>query len=159
MANHEVMFKVNLKDWVMGTIRGVDAGEDWKTSWQKTYRAIGGESNSVCKKGCPCNGTKTLYDLGRIKNAGIPYKEPSLQDIWDNHSKNGAYSILALELLDEYPDIALADLWGLIQSRIRKDLGEEAAKSNQGGPTIAYKLWHMDMTVVANAETGTKSKP
>jgi len=147
MTNNEVMYNVLLKDWVLGTIRGVEAGEDWNASWRRTYRAIGGKSDSIGQKGCPCKGTQTLYELGRIKNTRKPLRKPGLREIWDNYTKNGTYSILALELLRENPEINLTDLWILIQSRIRSDLSEEPAGSNQGGPTIAFKLWHLGMIV------------
>ena len=147
MTNNEVMYNVLLKDWVLGTIRGVEAGEDWNASWRRTYRAIGGKSDSIGQKVCPRKGAQTLYELGRIKNTQLPLRKPGLREIWDNYGKNGAYSILALELQEKNPNIESGELWKQIKSRIRSDLGEEPAKSNQGAPTIASKLWRMDMIV------------
>ena len=33
------------------------------------------------------------------------------------------------------------------KERVREELGEEPALSNQGGPTVAYKLWNLGVIV------------
>lgn len=136
---------INLKSWVLGAIKKVQQGDDWNSAWKKTYRELGGRSPHSGGKACPMIGTKTLYLLGRIKNSDMPYQNLPLRDVWENYSKNGAYAILALEGLSQHPDISLADLWRYIQRRIREELGKEPARSNQGGPTIAFKLWHLGL--------------
>jgi len=93
------------------------------------------------------NGTKTLYLLGRIEDSSMPYRNPPLQDVWNNISKNGVYSLLTLELLDKNPDWGIVKIWADVRKQVRNRLGEEPAKSNQGGPTIAYKLWHNGLIV------------
>ena len=90
-------------------------------------------------------GVKTLYLLGRIKDSDIAFQNLPLRDVWNNYSKNGAYSILALEGLSQNPEVSIHDLWHYIQHRIRDELGEEPSKSEQGGPTIAFKLWHIGL--------------
>ena len=145
MQNLEGFLTVDLKLWIFGTIRKMQHGADWNHAWEETYREIGGQSIESGKKGCPMNGAKTLYLLGRIKGSDIPYRKPSLRDVWENYSKNGVYSVLALECLSRDPNISLSRLWTSIQKRVREDLGEEPAKSNQGGPTVAYKLWHLGL--------------
>ena len=137
--------KVDLASWVYDTIEKVQKGDNWNTAWEKTYWDLGGTSIESGRKGCPMIGTKTLYLLGRIKNSDMPYQNLPLRDVWENYSKNGAYSILALEGLSQNPDISLTELWRYIQLLIREDLGEEPACSNQGGPTAAFKLWHLGL--------------
>lgn len=136
---------VDLKSWVSDTIDKVQKGADWNDAWQETYKDIGGKSKESGKKGCPMNGTKTLFLLGRIKGSNMPYKNPPLREVWDNYSKNGVYAFLSLETISRNPSISLNGLWLIIQKRVREELGEEPAQSNQGGPTVAYKLWHLGL--------------
>ena len=136
---------INLKAWVYDTIKKVHEGEGWNAAWEETYWNLGGKSSNSGRKGCSMIGTKTLYLLGRIKNSEMPFQNLLLRDVWNNYSKNGAYSILALDGLSQNPDISLTDLWHYIQHRIRDELGEVPAQSNQGGPTVAFKLWHLGM--------------
>ena len=136
---------INLKVWVYDTIKKVQAGNGWNAAWEETYWKLGGKSVHSGRKGCPMIGTKTLYLLGRIKNSDMPYQNLPLRDVWNNYSKNGAYSILALKGLSQNPDISIPDLWRYIQHQIHEELGEEPARSNQGGPTVAFKLWHLGM--------------
>ena len=140
-------FNTDLKAWISRTINLVQSGKNWNEAWQKTYRDLGGRSTESGKKGCPMNGTKTLYLLGRIKDSSMPYRNPPLQDVWNNISKNGVYSLLTLELLDKNPDWDIEKIWTEVRKQVRNRLGEEPAKSNQGGPTIAYKLWHNGLIV------------
>ena len=90
-------------------------------------------------------GAETLYLLGRIKGFRR-FKNPGLRDIWDC-SRNGAYAILALEYMQKDSNISQSELWSKIQERIRRELNEEPAKTNQGGPTVAYKLCRLGLIV------------
>jgi len=146
VANNQFL-NVDLESWVFGTIKKVEKGSGWNIAWQDTYREIGGKSLESGKKSCPMNGAKTLYLLGRIKGSNISFKHLSPRVAWETYSKNGTYAILALECLDREPELSLADLWLTIQNRIRNDLAEVPANSNQGGPTVAYKLWHLGQIV------------
>ena len=137
--------KVDLASWIYDTIEKVQKGDDWNTAWEKTYWELGGTSVERGRKGCPLNGAKTLYLLGRIKNSDVPFQNLPLRDVWNNYSKNGAYSVLALEGLSQNPDVSLTGLWRYIQCRIRDELGEEPARSNQGAPTVAFNLWHLGL--------------
>ena len=145
MMNYSQYMGIHLISWVRGTIKKVQEGDDWNAAWEKTYWYLGGKSVHSGRKGCPKIGTKTLYLLGRIKNSNVPYQNLPLRDVWNNYSINGAYAVLALEGLSQNPDILLTDLWPYIQHRVREELGEEPAQSNQDGPTVAFKLWHLGM--------------
>ena len=147
MKDHQIFCKLDIERWVFGAIEKVQNGAEWNGAWQETYGELGGQSEEVMKKGCPMKGAQTLYELGRIKDGGKQRKNPPLQDILSNHSKNGVYAVLALEELQQNSDISVSDLWEKIQARMRSDLCEEPAASNQGGPTIAFKLWHLGLTV------------
>ena len=143
--NYSQYMGITLKSWVLGTIKKVHGGDNWNDAWEKTYWVLGGKSVHSGRKRCPMIGTKTLYQLGRIKNSNMPYQNLPLRDVWQNYSRNGAYAELALEGLSQNPDILLPYLWHYIQRRVREELGEEPAQSNQGSPTVAFKLWHLGM--------------
>ena len=145
MRDNGIFFCVDLKSWIFGTIKKVEQGVEWNTAWQETYREIGGKSYESGKKECPMNGTKTLYLLGRINGGNVPYKALPIHTISETYSKNGAYAILAIELLSLDSMVSGNDLWTKVRTRFREETGEEAALSNQGGTTIAYKLWHLGL--------------
>ncbi len=145
MYDFNTFMKVNLKEWILGTINLVEHGQEWNDAWYSIYKNLGGTSENSGLKGCPMNGAKTLYLLGRIKGGKRPYLSPTLQEIWNNYSKNGAYAILALDFLSRNPDIELEYMWGQIREKIIADLQEQPAMNNAGGPTVAFKLWHLGM--------------
>ena len=139
---------VNIEAWIYGTIGKVEEeGIDWNTAWKSTYRELGGKSKNSGKKGCPMIGAQTLYRLGRIKGSRMPYKNLPIRDIFNKYSKNGVYSILTIEYLVHDSSIAMKDLWPRIQQRFQEELDQEPAQSNQGGPTVAFKLWHLNLII------------
>ena len=140
------LYKIDLKDWILGTIEKVESGSDWNRAWKKTYFELGGKSRESGSKFSPMNGAAILYQLGRIKGSRKPFQSPELKEIW-NGSTNGAYAILALKYISEKPNISRSELWTRIQEGIRSELGEEPAEFNQGAPSVAYKLWHLGLIV------------
>lgn len=136
--------KVDLPKWIEGTVSKYERGQEWNSAWFETYKELGGKSDESGKKGCPRAAAKTLYELGRIIGHGTARNLP-LSQVVRKHSKNGAYAIAAIELLNKEPALDLTTLWSRIQQRIRTESGEEPAASNQGGPTLTYKLWQMGL--------------
>lgn len=100
-----------------------------------------GAKLSNAKKGCPLTAARTLYELGRIKNSGMPFKELSLRQVCDDYSKNGAYAILAIRIIAEETEISQSGLWNRVKILFEDELDDKPAKTNQGGATIALKLW------------------
>ena len=143
---HRTFFKVDLVDWMCGTIRKVQEGGDWGNAWPSTYCEIGGRSSSSGNKGCPKAAAKTLYEFGRIRGAGRAYRDFEIGKMW-NHSKNGTYAMLALRILSENRMLNKKQLWTQIQEAVRYETGDEPATSNQGGPILAYQLWHLGLIV------------
>ena len=93
---------------------------------------------------------KTLYEMGRIRNGGLPLTDFGLLELW-NRSRNGTYAILATRLLRASPQLSKASLWTEIRHAVRREIGDEPARSNQGGPTLAYQLWHLGLIVEESA--------
>ena len=147
MKQHEIFLNVNIVDWVFGTIRKVQTGISWNDAWQQTYREIGGKSAESGKKACPMNGARTLYEMGRIKHSNKPRLNLPFDEVAKNYSKNGVYTLLALEILSGNPNISLKNLWKLVQQRFEEELNLQPAKSEQGSTKIAYKLWHLGKIV------------
>lgn len=144
MTGDRVFMKVDLPTWVEETIAKHEAGEEWNSAWRHTYAELGGTSEESGKKGCPMAAARTLYELGRIAGHGSVRKIP-LSRVSREYSKNGAYAIAAIECLKVDPTQSLTSLWRAIQERIRVETGEEPAVSNQGGPTLTYKLWQLGL--------------
>ncbi|MCA1773169.1 MAG: hypothetical protein LC677_11395 [Halomonas sp.] len=142
MVDVRIFLKVDVLAWVEGTIAKVKFGEEWNSAWQRTYSEIGGTSQETGRKSCPMVAARTLYELGRILNNGLPSKA-ILSEVCEKHSKNGAYAIAAIDCLNRNPALTPTALWSQVQDRIRDDLGVEPAASNQGGATLTYKLWHL----------------
>ena len=150
MICHRTFYSVDLVDWVDGTIKKHRQGALWPDAWVKTYREIGGVSTSSGSKSCPMVAARTLYKLGRLKNGGLPFRDCEIPELW-NHSKNGTYAILATRLLRANPHLSKASLWREIQQAVRCEVGDEPARTNQGGPRLAYQLWHLGLVVDRSA--------
>jgi len=146
MKNFEIFFKVNLKSWIEGAIDKVRQGKPWKCAWIETGVSLGVTPSST-EKFCPMAVTRTLYELGRIKNSGMPFKELSLRQVCDDYSKNGVYAILALRIIAEEPEISQSDLWKRVKILFEDELGDKPARTDQGGATIAFNLWKNKLIV------------
>ena len=141
---HRVFYDVDLAAWIYGTIEKCRQGESWRPAWFKTYREIGGTSETSGKKSCPMVAARTLYEYGRLKNGGLTFRECEITELW-NHSRNGTYAILATRLLGADSSLNKISLWREIQRAVRREVGEEPADSNQGGPTLTFHLWHLEL--------------
>ena len=147
---NRVFCRVDLVAWIYGTIEKHRGGAPWRSAWVDTYWAIGGLSRTSGEKGCPMTAAKTLYEMGRIRNGSVPFTDCRLPELW-NHSRNGTYAILATQLLRASPQLSKSCLWTEIQHAVRREIGDEPARTNQGGPTLAYQLWHLGLIVEDSA--------
>ena len=141
---HRVFYNVELAAWIYGTIEKCLKGELWRPAWIRTYREIGGVSESSGRKPCPMIAARTLYEYGRLKNGGLPFRDCEIPELW-NQSRNGTYAILATRLLRADSSLNQNSLWVEIQRAVRREVGEEPADSNQGGPTLTFQLWHLGL--------------
>jgi len=147
----ERFLKVNVVKWVCETADRVKDIEEWNQEWINIYYEIGGTSDESARKGCPLNAAKTLWYLGRLRCSNRPFMAKSYREIRDSLSKNGVYAIIAIDILNENPRLPLSELWIKIKKKYEKVFPNDTyAFSNQGGPTLAYKLWHMDQIRLEN---------
>lgn len=144
--DHGRFLGVDLRRWVYGTIEKAGRGDAWGDAWTRTYREIGGRSESIGRKGCPMAAARTLFEYGRIRDGGKPFQDCDMERLWCR-SRNGAYAMLALRLLGTDPALNKTRLWRQIQGIVRCEMGAEPARSNQGGPTLAFQLWHQGLIV------------
>ena len=89
---------------------------------------------------------KTLYEHGRLKNGGIPFRDCVIPELW-KASRNGTYAILATRLLRENPSLSKTELWREIQRAVRREVGEEPAGTDQGGLKLTFQLWQLGLIV------------
>ena len=149
--DHGTFLGVDLRRWIYGTIEKTGRGDAWSDAWTRTYREIGGRSESTGRKGCPMAAARTIYDYGRIRGAGVPFAVCDTGPLW-RRSRNGTYAMLALRLLRTEPVLNKTRLWSRIQDIVRRELGAEPARSNQGGPTLAFQLWQLGFIVEEGVE-------
>ena len=141
---HQIFYKIDLTAWLYGTIQKRRQGDSWQSAWVETYREIGGVSKTSGEKHCPMIAARTLYEFGRIKNCGLPFRHCEILELW-NHSRNGTYAILATRLLRANPHMSKTLLWSEIQQTVRREVGDQPARTNQGGPSLTYHLWHLGL--------------
>ena len=140
MMNNEFL-KVDLLDWVYGTIQKVQNGEEWSDAWLSTYFEIGGSSLNSGSKGCPKNALRILYQTGRLKNTELGCKNYNLQKIWED-SKNGVYALITTEVLSENESIEYEQLKDRVYAETASRFGS-APKSDQGAVRLTLMLWKL----------------
>jgi len=77
---------------------------------------------------------ETLYQLGRLKRAGVPFTECEIPELW-NRTKNGTYAVLATRLLRSNTDLNKTSLWLEIQRAVRREIRASSA----AGPRVGEK--------------------
>ena len=132
---HQIFYNIDLAAWVYGTIPKPRKALSWHSAWVETHREIGGVSKTSGEKHCPMIAARTLYEMGRIKNGGLPFRHCEILELW-NHSRKGTYAILATRLLRASPHLSKTLLWSEIQrgSRFRSignELGDTRALAGQ----------------------------
>ena len=45
------------------------------------------------------------------------------------------------------PGLNKTNLWLEIQESVRREVGDEPAASEQGGPSLTFQLWHLGLIV------------
>lgn len=105
-------------------------------------KELGGRSIESGKKSCPKNGARILYEFGRIINKGIPYQDINLLDVWNNHSKNGVYSLIAIDVLAQFPDIKINKLRQIVKDCVSTKFCN-TPNSDQGAVKVAYIMWKL----------------
>ena len=143
----EKLFHIPLTDWVRGTIDKMNEYEkkdshSWSQFWYSTYQELGGKSGSSGTKSCPQHAAFGLWQLGRIKDTNIPFKQIPIKLINQEYGKNAAYAEIALDLLkrgQSVPDEKI--LWPQVQEIFRIKTHEIPAESQQGAIKVARVLF------------------
>ena len=153
-----VLFNIPLVRWVQRTIErmnavGKDDFETWSNYWFRTYKDLGGQSDSSGSKECPKHAAYGLWCLGRISNCGKTFQNWTLDRVNKELGKNAAYAVLALELLerkrgdkDTVGFWSKAELWAIVQELYQVKIGEPPAQSEQGAVKIALGLFMESQT-------------
>lgn len=141
-----VLFNIPLLRWVRRTIErmnaaGKDDFETWSEYWFQIYKDLGGTSDNSGSKECPKHAAYALWRLGRISNSGKTFQNWSLERVNTELGKNGAYAVLALDLLESKRDWSKTELWAKVQESYQHQLGEPPAKSEQGAIRISLGLF------------------
>jgi len=149
-----LLFKIPLVLWVIGTIKkmkkaGKDDFKTWSNYWFRTYKDLGGKSDSSGSKGCPKYATYGLWRLGHISKSGKPFQNWALERVNEELGKNAAYAVLALDLLERKRSEKYTEskLWAEVQEQYQKKFGESPAKSEQGAIKIARGLFEEGQTL------------
>ena len=106
------------------------------------YGSADGTIPSDPRRGSPQHVETTSTLAERLDQLGIiRYSE------WWRESRNGTYAMLAIRLLSAEPTLSKSRLWSRIQHVVRREIGAEPAKSDQGGPTLVFLLWQLGLIV------------
>jgi len=144
-------FNVNLIEWIEKTIRKMGISIDsnlWNSNWYESYFECGGQNSESGKKVCPKKAAYTLFYLGRIKGTNRPFLNWDYTQIKTKLSKNGVYAIMAINILKNESSLNITELFKEIQREYRKYFDDEPANSNQGGPTLAFKLFKANKLIL-----------
>ncbi len=138
--------KVPAVRWVQGTIAkmnrdGVKDSGSWTARWIQTYHELGGQSDESAKKVCPQVAAYGLWQLGRIRDGGMPLKNYSLAQIRQVLGKNATYAAITLQLLEQGATERGSALWSRVQASYKQQLGEAVAVREQGEVRLATMLF------------------
>lgn len=146
-----LLFGIDPVLWIKGCIEKVEESDDWKARWNsawfETYIELGGEKESIGKKGCPKNCVKGLYEFGRIKGTKQSYLEADIRELQDKHGyKNGVYGLAACEKLSSNSYKTHAELAGDVYSDLQDHYEMDVPKNGDQGPVkITYMLNELSM--------------
>ena len=138
----KILFKIDIEDWVLGTVNKYETGSNWDDSWSDTYYELGGCKYSVSVKGCPKIAAKTLYKLGRFKNTNSSYQEISFKAVCEKYSKNGMYSLMTLKFLQQNSNLTYKEVWEFVKNSLLDDFKIDL-NFDQGAVKVAYRMWQL----------------
>lgn len=149
-----IYLKVNVIDWVCKTAERVKVISEWNDVWYEVYQEIGGKSKSSGNKVCPRSAVKALWFLGLLLCSDRKYvnwsyeKIKNSKELSDHNIKNGIYSLMALEILEnkQKDDLfSIKQIWVQIKEMYLKYFPDDTfPATEQGEITITYKLWYFD---------------
>ena len=69
-----------------------------------------------------------------------------MESLQEWNLRNSCYETAARESACEQ-----TSLWREIQRSVRLEVSDEPARTNQSGPTLAYRLWHLGLIMDLSA--------
>ena len=139
---NRIFLKVDLLDWVYGTIKKVQNGRNWNAAWLSTYHEIGGKKCSIGTKPCPKHAARILYQTGRLKCSGIRPKKYCLTDVWKD-SRNGVYALVAADILLNSHSVDYDQLKICVYKTTQRCFNSSPV-SDQGAIKLTYMLWKLE---------------
>jgi len=143
----EVLYKIPVWAWVSRTAAkmeaaGVEDSKTWTRYWVETYQALGGTSTDSGTKECPKCAAYALWYLGWLKRGKRPALSWSVNEVRDKLGKNGAYSAIAVRLLEQGArPKPVGQLWECVRREFERETGETAANTDQGAVRLATGLF------------------
>lgn len=136
----------SLVHWILVTARKMGPAKDqsgaaWSEAWFATYLEFGGKSASTGRKGCPRAAAYALWRLGRIRGSGIHSNPTDVVQVLRDFGRNGAYAVIAADLLVEEGSSSSLELWPGVRRRFKLATGQEASGSDQGAAKMAISLF------------------
>lgn len=145
-GNDFLLFGIDPALWVRGCIDKVEASDDWEARWNsawfETYLELGGEKESIGKKGCPKNCVKGLYEFGRIKGTAHPYQQADIRELQNKYGyKNAVYGLAACEKLSGGSYAGHSELADDVYPYLQGQYEMDVPKGGDQGPVkITYML-------------------
>lgn len=147
-----IFYNIDIVNWIYGTVEKVKTQKiAWNKAWYDTYFELGGKSETSKKKACPKNAARVLYETGRLSNTNLDVKPCSLRHIWETDSRNGAYALMAVNLLCKEDQLPLSSLIKKVHKMAKKEFGT-SPKSDQGAIKITHILWNTDPKYIKQIE-------
>jgi hypothetical protein len=155
MSNLDVLNYIPITPWVLGTVervisKGFDDAKTWNQCWYEQYKILGGARETTGNKPCPRAAARGLWYLGLLRDGSRPLISLSIVDIYQTLSKNAAYAVIAMGILEKNPYITVSDLWPLVQAEFTRHTGGVPAASEQGEIRLVIGLFRNGALVSSN---------
>ena len=145
MTDPQQLSGIDIVGWVTRTTERIErAGlidpAAWASAWLETYQELGGQHESVGRKGCPRAAAYALWILGRLKSSNRPPNPQKTQEVLQELGRNATYAVLAADACLESPETSAAQTWVIVKQRFRRETGEKPAEAEQGQVKIVWAL-------------------
>ena len=85
--------------------------------------------------------------MNRSKRYSLEIRERAVRMVFEHQSEYESEWAAMCSI----SSLSKAELWREIQGTVRREVGEEPAGSDQGGPKLTFQLWQIGLIVDAPA--------